>query len=56
LEKYRSVRPQEQDLAIYGLDWAPTLKDAKVRAAKEQRPIFLIVITNSFGNVYTGHC
>ena len=56
LEKFKSIRPQEKELALYGLDWAPTLRDAKARAAKEHRPIFLIVVTNSFGNIYTGHC
>ena len=56
LQKFNSIRPQDKDLALYGLDWAPTLSDAKARAAKEHRPIFLIVVTNSFGNIYTGHC
>lgn len=56
LEKFRVVRPQPRDLTIYQLDWSPTLKDAKARAAKEQRPILLIVVTNSYGNMFTGHC
>ena len=56
LQKFQTIRPQDKDLALYGLDWAPTLRDAKARAAKEHRPIFLIVVTNSFGNIYTGHC
>ncbi len=56
LDKYRSFRPGEKDLAIFQLDWASTLKDARERAAGEQRPILLIVVTNSYGNVYTGHC
>lgn len=56
LEKFRAIRPHEEDLAVYGLDWAPTLKEAKARAAKEHRPVFLIIVTNSFGNIYTGHC
>jgi hypothetical protein len=56
LEKFRSVRPQEADLALYRLDWVPTLKAAKEKAAKEGRPVFLIVVTNSFGDLYSGHC
>jgi hypothetical protein len=56
LDKYQSVRPQAADLALYQLDWTPTLKAAKERAAKEERPIFLVVVTNSFGDLYTGHC
>src|SRR5262249_5424521 len=56
LDKYRSFRPDEKGLAIFQLDWVPTLKDAKAKAAKEKRPICLVVVTNSFGNMYTGHC
>ena len=56
LEKFRTVRPQESDLAVYRLDWSPTLSEAKARAAREHRPVFLILVTNSFGNIYTGHC
>ncbi len=56
LEKYQSARPQARDLTIYQLDWAPTFQEAKERAGREQRPIFLIVVTNSYGNIYTGHC
>jgi hypothetical protein len=56
LEKYRSARPGNKDLAIYTLDWVPTLKDAKKRAAKEKRPVLLLVVTNSYGDVHSGHC
>ena len=56
LDKFESVRPQEADLALYQLDWASTLKAAKEKAAKEDRPIFLVVVTNSFGDLYSGHC
>jgi hypothetical protein len=56
LDKYRAARPDAKDLAIFQLDWTPTLKDAKARAAKEERPIFLIVVTNSFGDMRSGHC
>ena len=38
LDKYRLFRPADKDLAIFQLDWMPTLKDARERAAKEQRP------------------
>ena len=56
LDKYRLFRPADKDLAIFQLDWVPTLKDARERAAKEQRPILLLVVTNSYGNLFTGHC
>ena len=56
LDKYRRFRPADKDLAIFQLDWVPTLKEARERAAKEQRPILLLVVTNSYGNLLTGHC
>ena len=56
LDKYAAVYPQTADLAIYQLDWMPTLEAAKEKAAKEERPIFLVVVTNSFGDLYSGHC
>jgi hypothetical protein len=56
LDQYRLFRPADKDLAIFQLDWVPTLKDARERAAKEQRPILLLVVTNSYGNLFSGHC
>ena len=56
LDKFESVRPREADLALYQLDWMSTLKEAKERAATEGRPIFLVVVTNSFGDLFSGHC
>ena len=56
LDQYRLVRPADKDLAIFQLDWVPTLKEATERAAKERRPILLLVVTNSYGNLFTGHC
>ena len=56
LDKFQSVRPEAADLAIYELDWAPTLKAAREKAGREKRPILLIVVTNSFGNMQSGHC
>ena len=56
LDKYRLFHPADKDLTIFQLDWVPTLKEARERAAKEQRPILLLVVTNSYGNLFTGHC
>jgi hypothetical protein len=56
LEKYRKFRPADSELGIYRLSWVATLKEARERAAKEERPIFLLVCTNSYGNLFTGHC
>ena len=56
LGKYHAALPAERDLSVYRLDWVETLDEAKRKAAREQRPILLIVVTNSCGNLYTGHC
>jgi hypothetical protein len=56
LDRHRSFRPADKDLAIFQLDWVPTLKEARERAAKQQRPILLLVVTNSYGILFTGHC
>ena len=58
LKKVREARPSDDALAIYRHDWAPTWEEARGRAAKEGRPIFLVVNTNISGptNFYTGHC
>ncbi|HLG42020.1 MAG TPA: hypothetical protein VI643_01555 [Planctomycetota bacterium] len=56
LDRFESIRPADKELALYRLDWTPGLKDAKERAAKEGRPIFLIVVTNSYGDMVSGHC
>lgn len=56
LDKFQSVRPLEADLALYQLDWMPTLKVAKEKVAQEERPIFLVLVTNSFGDLFSGHC
>jgi hypothetical protein len=55
-EKFQSVRPPAADLALYQLDWMPTLKAAREKAAREGRPILLVVVTNSFGDLFSGHC
>ena len=58
LEKFARVKPGEKDLAFFAHDWAPSLAEAKTRAAKEGRPVFLIVLgnLNGYDNLYTGHC
>jgi hypothetical protein len=55
-DRVDAVRSKPADLAIYSLDWEPTLVAANKRAAKEGRPILLIVVLNSFGNIASGHC
>jgi hypothetical protein len=56
LDKYQAAVPSAKELGLFGLDWAPTLKAAKEKAAKEKRPILLMVVHNAYGNLFTGHC
>ena len=56
LERYRSIRPEAKDLAMYRLDWATSLDDALKRAAKESRPVYLIIIHAKYGDITSGHC
>ena len=55
-KKFDTFRPPAEQLRVYQLDWAPNLLEAKKRAAKEERPILLVVVRNSYGNMFTGHC
>ena len=59
IERYAEASyPASKELAIYSLDWEPTLAAARNRAKIEQRPIFFIMVTNFSGptNFYSGHC
>ncbi len=56
LKRVEELKPAAKDLAWYQLDWMPTLKEAKERAAREKRPIAALVCLNVFGNMFTGHC
>ena len=56
LEKFRAVRPGARELRLFELDWAPTLAAAQKRAAREGRPVLLLVVRNSEGNLRSGHC
>jgi hypothetical protein len=56
--RFKAARPTDDQLRFYSFDWAKDLADAKVRAAKEKRPIFFIAVTNISGPdiFFTGHC
>ncbi|KAF0244862.1 MAG: hypothetical protein FD180_2164 [Planctomycetota bacterium] len=56
LERFTELRPGDDDLAMYRLDWAPDLAEAQKRAAKEKRPVLLVVIHAKYGDMVTGHC
>ena len=56
LARYQALRPAEKDLGMYRLDGAEWLGVALKRAAKEKRPVCLIVIHAKYGNIASGHC
>ena len=56
LARYQALRPAEKDLGMYRLDWADSLDVALKRAAKEKRPVCLIIIHAKYGNIASGHC
>ncbi len=56
LERYDELRPETSELGIYQLDWAESLEVALKRAAKEDRPILLVIIHAQYGDIFSGHC
>ena len=56
LARYQAIRPAAKDLGMYRLDWADSLDEALKRAAKENRPVCLIVIHAKYGDIASGHC
>ena len=56
LARYQSLRPAAKDLGMYRLDWADSLDVALKRAAKEKRPVCLIIIHAKYGDIASGHC
>ena len=58
LKAYEAARPADRELGVFQLDWADSFKQAKARAAKEKRPIFLVSTTQlkDAGNLRDGHC
>ena len=56
LERYADFRPAAKDLAMYQIDWAPSLAEAQKRALREKRPVFLVIIHAQYGDLASGHC
>ena len=54
--KYRAIRPSDDKLAVYRLDWAESLSIAQERARSENRPVCLAVIHARYGDLTSGHC
>ncbi len=56
LDRYEDFRPGAADLAMYRIDWAPSLAEAQKRALREKRPVFLVIIHAQYGDLASGHC
>lgn len=56
LDRYEDFRPGADDLAMYRIDWAPSLEEAQKRALREKRPVFLVIIHAQYGDLTSGHC
>ena len=56
LDRYQLIRPSDDELAMYRLDWAPSLEAAIKRSAIENRPVALVVIHARYGDLSSGHC
>ena len=56
LDRYTDFRPAAKDLAMYQIDWAPSLEEAQKRARREKRPVFLVIIHAQYGDLTSGHC
>lgn len=56
LARFAQLRPGDDALAMYRLDWAGSLDDALKTAAKDKRPVLLVVIHAKYGDMITGHC
>lgn len=55
--RFDEAKPDDKRLAFFSLDWAMSLDEAKTRAAKEHRPIMLLLNTNITAgtNFFSGH-
>lgn len=56
IDRYRELKPTDDELAMYRLDWVGSLEAAKRRAAEENRPILVVAIHARYGDLFTGHC
>ena len=56
LARFRTIRPDDESLAMYRLDWAESLESALERSSKGHRPIFLVIIHAKYGDISAGHC
>ncbi len=56
LDMHRKIRPGEEELAVYRLDWVDTLEEAQRRAAAEGRPVCLVANRAPWADLKNNHC
>jgi hypothetical protein len=56
IARYHAIRPDDDQLAMYRLDWETSLTTAQERALLENRPVCLVVIHARYGDITSGHC
>jgi len=56
LARYDTIRPDDDQLAMYRLDWVDSLADAQDLALLDNRPVCLVVIHARYGDITSGHC
>ena len=56
LDRYSELKPTDDELGMYRLDWVDSLEAAKRRTADENRPILVFAIHARYGDLFTGHC
>ena len=56
LRAYEKMRPGDEALSMYRLDWEESLLGAQIRAMRENRPVCLVIIHARYGDITSGHC
>ena len=56
LRAYEKMRPGDEALSMYRLDWEESLLAAQIRGLRENRPICLVIIHARYGDITSGHC
>ena len=56
LAAYEKMRPGDEALSMYRLDWEDSLLGAQIRAMRENRPICVVIIHARYGDITSGHC
>ena len=56
LAKYDAIRPDDDQLAMYRLDWETSLATAQQRPRSDNRPVCLVCLHARSCDIIPGHC